>query len=362
MTRSSSVIKATKPPLRALWEITWACDLRCDHCLVDGGAKRDSRELDREEAFGLVDALAELGVAVVSLTGGEPLLRPDWLDIAARVRERGMTLRVSSNGHLLTARLLGRLVELETDSFCVSVDGVRETHDAIRHGAGRRGGPSSFDRVTASLELLRDSPISTQVITTVTRANVSELAEVQELLKALGVNHWIVQLGHPTGRLAEARERFEVTVEIAQAVADFIVSRSDDPQLQPAAFNSIGWLHAREPQLRKSGRRARNPIWRGCTCGKDVIGIEPDGGVKGCANQVGEPFVVGNIRQESLEVIWNDRPRWFWLDPSPEQMTGVCKDCALAPVCHAGCTVMAYRSTGELFNNPFCLRAHGRKG
>jgi radical SAM protein with 4Fe4S-binding SPASM domain len=86
------------------------------------------------------------------------------------------------------------------------------------------------------------------------------------------------------------------------------------------------------------------------------VGIEPNGDIKGCANQVGEPFVVGNVCNEPLREIWEDRARWFWLHPAPEQMTGECAGCALAKFCHAGCTTLAYRSTGEFFNNPYCLR------
>ena len=87
------------------------------------------------------------------------------------------------------------------------------------------------------------------------------------------------------------------------------------------------------------------------------MGIAPNGDVKGCANQIGAPFVVGNLRVEPLADIWRDRSRWHWLDPSPEQMSGPCAGCALSEVCGAGCTALAYSASGELFNNPFCARA-----
>ncbi len=340
-------------PHRALWEITWKCDLRCEHCLVDGG-HAGAEELTTAEALTFADDLARLGVSVVSLTGGEPFMRKDWRDIAARVRQNGMRLRFSANGHLLTGEILKKLIALDTESFSVSLDGIKKTHDRIRHGPKGFGG-SSFDRVIKAVTMLAASPMIAGVRTTVTKQNIDELPRIHEILKEAGAQRWVLQLAHSTGRLAEGICD-PIDPEQLPHVADFIIANADDPVLQPRAFNSIGYLSRKEPILRQSGRTTRNPIWRGCRCGVNVIGIEPDGGIKGCANQVGEPFVVGNIRTESLEQIWSDRARWRWVNPTPDQMTGECAGCALAKVCGAGCTVMAYRSTGEFFNNPYCLR------
>jgi radical SAM protein with 4Fe4S-binding SPASM domain len=210
-----------------------------------------------------------------------------------------------------------------------------------------------------ALDRLRPTPIRGLVITTVTSANIGELPAIHELLASRGVDGWVVQLGHRTGRLAEAREGAVAPIRPDQvrAVADFIVSRAGDARLRPSAHNSLGYLSRDEPVLRASGRRARHSIWRGCRCGIATVGIEPDGGIKGCASQVGPPFVVGTVRRERLREIWEDRARWHWLSPRPEQFGGRCARCALAAVCQAGCTALAYGATGSLFDNPYCLRA-----
>jgi radical SAM protein with 4Fe4S-binding SPASM domain len=349
------------PPRRALWEVTRRCDLRCAHCLVEGGAKGE--ELSTEEALSLADQLGVLGVHSVSLTGGEPLLREDIFEIAARVRKHGMLLRFSANGHLVDEAVVKALVDLETQSFSVSLDGLKPTHDRLRMGE-KASGRSSFDRVCEAIEKLRKTSILTAVRTTIFKGNIDELPELHNELKKLRVQRWVLQLAHTSGRFSDDQrcEEYE-PVDPGQLprISEFIVKNSKDPLLQPRAFNHIGYLSKQEPVLRKSGRTARNPIWRGCTCGLDVLGIEPDGGIKGCANQVDHTFVVGNIRTESLETIWNDRPRWHWLHPKPEQMTGECAGCALAKFCHAGCTTMAHASTGELFNQPYCLRRVEKK-
>lgn len=348
-----------RPPGRALWEITRRCDLRCAHCLVDGGTAKGA-ELDTAEALDVVDQLAELGVRAVTLSGGEPLLRDDWHLLAARVRERGMVLRLSTNGHLLDQQVLTELRRLGTEQVLVSVDGVRETHDVLRPAA-ESGASSSFDRVMKALDRLAPTPIVAVAITSVMRPNLAQLPWIQALLKERGVQRWIVQLAHATGRAARGAPARPDALLLApsrlEELAVSLLARAGDPDLPPQVFNSIGYMSREEPVLRGSGRALDRPFWKGCHCGISTLGIEPDGGVKGCANQVGELFVVGDLRREPLARIWNDVARWHWLRPGLERMRGACSDCPLAPLCGAGCTALAHASTGDLFDNPYCLRA-----
>ena len=345
-----------RPPGRALWEITRRCDLRCAHCLVDGGPA-GAAELDTAEALDLVDQLAALGVRAVTLSGGEPLLRGDWPDLAARVRERGMVLRLSTNGHLLDREVLAELLRLGTEQVLVSVDGIRGTHDALRRPADP-GAPSSFDRVMEALDLLAPTPIVAVAITSVMRPNLVQLPDLQALLKERGVRRWIVQLAHPTGRAARGGlDRLLLAPSRMEELAACLLAMVGDPDLPPQVFNSIGYMSREEPVLRGSGRSLDRPFWKGCHCGISTLGVEPDGGIKGCANQVGEPFVVGNVRREPLARIWNDGPRWHWLRPELSRMGGACADCPLASLCGAGCTALSRSATGELFDNPYCLRA-----
>ncbi len=350
---------ARRPPGRALWEFTYLCDLRCAHCLVDAGTS-SSRELDTDEALELADRLADLGVEAVTLSGGEPLLRSDWGVVAERITARGMTLRLSTTGNLVDADVVRHLERIGAQRVVMSVDGTRATHDRIRQGA-HRGAPSRFDRVLAAMELLAPGPVGASVITSVMQPNLPQLPAIHELLKERGVEQWTIQLAHPTGRLGQhpALDGAPLLLEPQQLeqLFAFLVEAAGDPVLPPIAFNSIGYLSEEEPKIRPSGRAGGYPFWRGCQCGVTSVGIEPDGGVKGCANQVGAPFVVGNVRDEPLRAIWDDLPRWHWLEPQPSQLGGACGECALGKVCGAGCTALAHGATGHLFDNPYCLRA-----
>jgi radical SAM protein with 4Fe4S-binding SPASM domain len=348
-----------RPPGRALWELTWACDLRCAHCLVDGGPN-DLRELDTTEALDLVDQIAGLGVTAVTLSGGEPLLRPDWAEVAARITERGLVFRLSTNGNLVDAAVVQHLERIGAQRVVMSVDGLRETHDRIRrpaHGRAR----SPFDRVMEALDRLAPSVVGASVITSVMRPNLHELTALQALLARRGVEQWTIQLAHPTGR-AGVRPSLDGAPLLLEPpgleeLFAVLVRLVEHPDLPPIVFNSIGYLGEEEPRVRPSGRAGGYRFWRGCQCGITSVGIEPDGGIKGCANQVGAPFVVGNLRTEPLQAIWDDLPRWHWLNPDPDELTGTCAGCALGKVCGAGCTALAHASSGELFDNPYCIRA-----
>jgi len=352
------------PPGRALWEFTWACDLRCAHCLVDGGPN-ELKELDTAEALDLVDQIAALGVRAVTLSGGEPLLRPDWADVAGRITDRGMVFRLSTNGNLVDDDAVRTLIRIGAQRVVMSLDGTRETHDRIRRPAHSRA-RSPFDRVMEALERLRPSPVGASVITTVLRPNLRQLPAIQALCKERGVEQWTVQLGHPTGRLGHRPELDGEPLLLQPADLEelfaFLVEAVRDPVLPPIVFNSIGYLSEEEPLIRPSGRGGLYPFWRGCQCGITSVGFEPDGGVKGCANQVGDPFVVGNVRDERLQGIWDDGPRWHWLRPPVDDLRGTCAECALGKVCGAGCTSLALASSGSLLDNPYCLRAVRRRG
>ncbi len=351
-----------------MWEITRRCHLRCAHCLLDGGEAQGD-ELSTQEALQVVGQLAALGVQVVTLTGGEPLLRADWRRLAGAVRDAGLGLRFSGTGCGLDAETVAFLEGLGAQSFAVSIDGLRSTHDGLRRGE-RGGGRSSFDEAVAALDRLGDTSIRSSVITTVTARNLEELAPVHRLLVEHGVQQWMIQLAHRTGRLRrpynvpddeQDREAPPDTVaplapgDLQRLVA-FLVQAGEHPRLRPLTHNTIGYLSELEPRLRRPGRSGRLGFWTGCQCGVTTVGIAPNGDVKGCANQVGAPFVVGNLRVEELAAIWRDRDRWHWLAPSRDRAGGRCAECALFEACGGGCTALAYASSGALFDNPYCVR------
>jgi len=97
-------------PLRPIvsWNITRKCNLRCVHCYIDAG-EAEANELTTKEALDVVDQMAEVGVPLILFTGGEPLVRRDFFEIAQYARDRGIKLVLSTNGTLITPEVAKRL-------------------------------------------------------------------------------------------------------------------------------------------------------------------------------------------------------------------------------------------------------------
>ena len=118
-------------PVHAVWEITLACDLKCQHCGSRAG-KRRSAELTTDECLDLVRQLARMGTREVTLIGGEAYLRRDWLQIIREIREQGMDCTLQSGGLNLTEDRIKAAVDAGLQALGISVDGLREVHDRLR--------------------------------------------------------------------------------------------------------------------------------------------------------------------------------------------------------------------------------------
>lgn len=137
----------TTPVERFIWDLTYACPLRCAHCYSESG-RRSSKMLAREDMLRVVELIIRARPRRVSLSGGEPLLVPWWSEAARRLRDAGIPVTLFTSGWGVEERTARELARSVT-SVCVSVDGATEpTHDAIRR---RRG---SFSKAMAALEIL----------------------------------------------------------------------------------------------------------------------------------------------------------------------------------------------------------------
>ncbi|GAA0933604.1 hypothetical protein GCM10009554_18960 [Kribbella koreensis] len=134
-------------PRGIVWQLTYACPLRCVHCYTESG-RRPTRQLSRPEQSRVVDAMISLEPYEISLGGGEPLIVPGVYELAEQIRAADVGVSVWTSGWTIGPDLIDPILD-SFDAIHVSVDGATaEMHDAIR---GRRG---SFDRATRALELL----------------------------------------------------------------------------------------------------------------------------------------------------------------------------------------------------------------
>jgi radical SAM protein with 4Fe4S-binding SPASM domain len=343
--------RVAREPRTCIWEITAACNLRCVHC--DNHAARPSpRELHLPRLLETAEQLAALGCRLVDITGGEPLLMPDWDRLSQHLTSRGIDVAIVTNGTLLDAEAIERAVAARVAAIAISLDGLRATHDATRRFA--RGTGSAFDAAVAGLELAR-AHFPVTVITQVNCTNLGELWELGNLLGELSVSRWQLQLAIPTPRVASLRIPYVIAPRDLEQLTEFIVAAARDPKIPMIhTSDTIGYATPAESILR---RKATGPgLWLGCAAGIRAVAIKYDGTVRGCSLMPSD-FSAGDLHDESLSAIWNDRTRFAYsTEFERTSLSGGCKSCRFGSICRAGCTTMAYFATGTIGDNPYCLR------
>ena len=337
-------------PRNVVWELTLACNLRCQHCGSRAGEARED-ELTLEEATALADQLAALGTERVTLSGGEPTLSPYWHLIGKRLTDQGVRVNIISNGKTWDAEHTRLAKEAGLESAAFSLDGLEQTHDRIR----RKG---SYDEVLRALDACAEDGLPTAVVTHINRLNLHTLPQMRDLLGGCGVSSWQLQLGNPAGNMSDNSDLVIVPKDLLEIVPIVARLRSEDRKPRVFAADNVGYYGEFEKAIRDRG--ARVFFWVGCRAGCQVLGIESNGNIKGClslpsaANNVYD-FIEGNIRERSLPEIWCDDNafaynRRFTVD----QLTGFCRTCRYNDICRGGCSWTAHSHTGSRFENPYC--------
>lgn len=325
-------------PFLAFWEITRACALACSHCRATAQHRRDPSELTTSEALRVVDQLAELAPPMLILTGGDPMMRPDVLDIAARASAAGIRVGLSPSA---TARLVNsdfdKIRAAGIDRMSLSLDGAtRETHDAFRGVAG------TYDRTLRAIELARKAGITLQINTTLTRSNLHEFGAFRDLMFEWKPEMWSVFILVPTGRAgADDVPEADALETIFEEMAD-LVGRA------PFAIKTTEGHHFRRVLAQRgkggsSGRPGmRSPL--GIRDGRGVMFISHTGDVSPSGFL---PIVCGNVRETSPAAIYREHPLFISLRDS-DALGGKCGRCEFRTIC-GGSRSRAYGLTGDPF-------------
>jgi len=323
------------------WELTLACNLRCSHCGSSAGLARPD-ELSLAEAISLCDQFPALLVQEVNFTGGEPLLRPDWFDIAVHLREIGITTKMITNGLTLTPDTINSLVNAGMASIGVSMDRLEKNHDRIRDS------PGLFRQVTSGIENLIKANLPVTVLTTVNTVNISEMPAMYDYLLSLGVRHWQIQPIFPLGRVREM-PHLQLTHSTYMSFGEFVSQysqRAAENGMELLSGDSLGYF---------TDYDTRSPPWRGCPAGIFSCGITSDGKVKGCLSMP-DNVSEGDLREKDLWEIWFDPESFQYNRNYSMNMLGEnCQDCDKADLCQGGCSSMSYGATGIFHNDPYCF-------
>lgn len=187
-----------RSPFIVIWELTRACTLSCVHCRAEAIPRRNPWELTTAEGIRLIEAVECFGqpAPLLLFTGGDPLCRPDVIDLVAAGAERGLRVALTPSGTAAVKR--ENILRLKTSGLAriaVSPDGsMATTHDAFRRVQG------SYDWTMRILDYAREAGLPIQINTTVTRFNRTDLPAMAEQLCRMEIVLWSLFFLVPTGR------------------------------------------------------------------------------------------------------------------------------------------------------------------
>lgn len=324
----------------AVWEITLACCFRCAYCGSRGGKAREN-ELTTAECLDVARQLAEMGCRRVSVIGGEVFMRPDWAEIVGALTGSGVKACIITNGFRMSPSVVSELKRVKVESVAVSVDGVREVHDAFRQ-------KGSYERAMDTLRTLAAAEIPVSVITSLRTDNAPMLLSLYRELRKLPLFAWQIQACSPMGNAGD--NGVSVSFD-AREVIRFVAQTAPSAPFAVGIADNIGYYTPGERSL----RGVPGACFEGCSAGLTTIGIDSAGNVRGCESMYDERFIEGNLRERSLADIWTD-PGAFAYNRhfTSELLTGVCKSCPHGEICAAGCRSYNYFTTGRLYENCLC--------
>ena len=326
------------------WNTTNACNMYCDHCYREAGCKAEE-ELSTSEAKTMLEQIARAGFKIMIFSGGEPLLRPDILELVAYATKLGLRPVFGTNGTLITLDMAHKLKAAGAMGMGISLDSM----DAKKHNEFRKF-PNAWEGAVQGMKNCREAGLPFQIHTTVMDWNSYELEAMTDFAVELGAvaHHFFFLV--PTGR-AKTIEAESLRAEQYEAVLTRIMKKQQevDIELKPTCAPQFMRIAA------QMGVKTR--FRRGCLAGTAYCIISPRGKVQPCAYLNME---LGDVRETPFDEIWKNSEVLNTLRTL--EYKGGCGSCEFKRVC-GGCRARAacYNDGDYMAEEPWCLY-HGRKG
>ena len=354
-------------PIAIVWNFTNRCNLNCLHCHQDSSPTSSELELTTSQAFKVIDNMSNAGVAILTFSGGEPLLRKDLYAAIKRAADLGMLCTIASNGTLMTRETGVKLAKAGVRRVEIGLDGATaETHDFLRNKRG------SFEATVKGIRNCADLGFD-EVATTMTlhSKNVNELEETMELAEKLGATRFYLNRLIPAGRGIDAcyldvtpKEKIK-SLEILYRKFRKSVSEGCGMQCYARGmtyYARVGYerskgqlftvseaLSGYEKMFQdKFGLGVSNIVrtmakgFSGCSVGLTYAGLTASRDLLPC---VPAPIKLGNLVEQSLEEIWVSNELLNYVR-NRKALKGSCKICAHSGLC-GGCRYTAYVAHGD---------------
>ena len=353
-------------PYVVSWNLTYRCNLACEHCYLDAGGAplvasenfADRSELGTEECFRVIDDIAAFAPECMTiLTGGEPLLRRDILDIVRRAAERGLWVVVGTNGVKITENVAGRLAEAGARGLSLSLDALDpDRHDRFRQVRG------AWRNTVEGAGILGRAGLPFIVQTTAGAHNLGELEAIADFAhERLAAKVWNLYFLVPTGRgqfvsdiTPPQYDHVLASLYRIQRKYDgrMLVNAKCAPHYIKTALEHAG---AAAPGTAIPGLRIYSDGAGGCPAGTHYMGIRPNGDVTPCPYL---PVFAGSLRRASLADLWSTSELFTGIRRRGA-LGGRCGECEMNGHC-GGCRARAYGMTGDLMSeDPLCTHTPG---
>ncbi|MZP28848.1 putative heme d1 biosynthesis radical SAM protein NirJ2 [Heliobacterium undosum] len=326
------------------WNTTNQCNMFCDHCYRDAGAKAD-QELNTQEGKQLLDEIAKAGFKIMIFSGGEPLMRPDIVELVAYATSKGLRSVFGTNGTLITRELARDLKKAGAMGMGISLDSLdKQKHDEFRRY------PGAWDEAVRGMENCREEGLGFQIHTTVMDWNRHEVNALTDFAVEIGaVGHHTFFLV-PTGRAVSIEEESLKAEQYEEILTEIMEKQKTvDIELKPTCA----------PQFMRIAKEMGMDMRyaRGCLAGTHYCIISPVGVVQPCAYL---NISAGNVREMPFSEIWKTAP--IFEELRTLKYEGGCGSCKYRYSC-GGCRARAYyyHNGNFMAEEPWCLY-HGRKG
>src|SRR5688500_7193550 len=348
-------------PYVVSWNLTYRCNLACEHCYLDAGGTpqvgtenfADRSELGTEECFRVIDEIAAFAPECITiLTGGEPLLRRDILEIVRRASERGLWVVVGTNGVRITENVAKRLAEAGARGLSLSLDALDpDRHDGFRKVRG------AWKNTVEGAQILHRTGLPFIVQTTAGSHNLGELDAIADFAyERLAAKVWNLYFLVPTGR-------GQFVSDMNPAQYDEVLSslyRIQRKYSRRMLVNAKCAPHYIKTVLENGDAESRIRVYSGgaggCPAGTHYMGIRPNGDVTPCPYL---PVFAGSLRNARLTDLWTSSDLFIGIRRRTS-LGGRCGECEMNAHC-GGCRARAYGTTGDLMaEDPLCTHTPGK--
>ncbi len=353
------------PPVRkpagpvVIWNLIRRCNLKCKHCYTTSGDVDFPGELSTEQAYEVIDDLKGFRVPVIIFSGGEPLMRPDMLELSAHAKQLGFYTALSTNGTLIDKEMARKIGTIGYDYVGISLDGIGKVHDDFR------GMDGAFDLSLQAVRHLREENVKVGLRFTLTEDNADILDDyldlcAREKVDKIYLSH-LVYAGRGNKNRGEDAHlnvtRKAMTRLIEKAWEDVLAESSKEYVTGNNDADGIYLLQwVRENMPEKAGYlEDMLERWGGNASGVNIGNIDNTGKVH--PDSFWWHYTIGNVKERKFSEIWQDvsDPVMAGLKQTPRQIKGRCGSCQYFNICNGNTRVRALQLTGDPWaEDPSC--------